>query len=1034
MTPPPERGHELCSRRALWWLAALVVLLALVYTNPLWRNLDRAIPHSYAPPPGYERMPLMPGDHLQFYYWSWLMVDNLAGPSRLFSNPYEFNTYLGSGPKVYANFPFSLIYAALYPLGAVRAYNLMVLLTYLLAGVCAFLLAREMLGHWLAALPAGLIFALLPFRTAQLLSGHLYGFVAFLLPLWLWCLERGLRRRSLAWGIASGGCLVVISLMEGHLIYYSVLLLALYLPLRLLLLAPPPLAESEGGQPHYRAALWPVLAGLGLGFTVHLAMSRHAGTPLFSSELAVSCLAYLIFTLCGWLLLSHLAASLTSLSPEDSRRLLAKGVAPLALSPLYVIQFWLDVPHLGSLLMGFLLLWGAWRVLPGLWRARRRPALEPSLLRPLLPLVVGVAASAGYMLWYKSRAISGSIAGGGRSLHEVKLFAPHLPDLFDPANIHTERLLYLGWVLGGLCLAGLVLLALKRGARNPGDRLAAMWAALGALAVLLSLGPNFAPAPLYQWLYHHLPFFNFPRVPGRLIVIAALMLSLLAGWALLELGRRLQRRWGRRTLPALALLLVAAVTWDLWPPRTTGLCLIPPPGKMEKLVKRNLPTGPGAPRRLAGIPIWPGDSHQSSFYEFISSRTRAVCINGYSPVVPRAYVQQIYTPLSDLNYGLVSPRAREALRKNAVGLLAFVDDDQVYARKVCPWPPALARKRLLASPFFRPLGRAGNVFFLRPLLDAGQVPTPPAALASSPVTSLWEAEWLKHGTGRLVDDPHASGWGLMFAEPKSPTAPLGLRLPRWVGKGNLVQARAGRDRPAYLCFGPYKMFPPGRFVARFRLRRGPGKPPGYVDVAVDQGRRILARRELTPQVLPADGRWHDVTLSFQLDKVEVLELRTYFSGGSDLAQDLVLVDFADTPQGPGWFAAADLWRQAGRLQADPRVPGGLAVRARRDWTPPLYLMHGPQRTLEPGRYLARFRLAAAGPAPAEAPVAEMVVATDLGRITLGHRLAKAGELSKDYRWLEVPFTVPRRLEVGLRVRYRQGGDLLLAGAELRRLP
>ena len=139
-----------------------------------------------------------------------------------------------------------------------------------------------------------------------------------------------------------------------------------------------------------------------------------------------------------------------------------------------------------------------------------------------------------------------------------------------------------------------------------------------------------------------------------------------------------------------------------------------------------------------------------------------------------------------------------------------------------PYPPALARKRLAASGFFDQVAQGGNVFLWSLNLKARPGGDP--ASVSSPVTSLWEAFWLHRGTGRLADDPNASGWGLLFEEETTPDAPLGQRY-RWA-QGNIAVAKAGRDKPGFLSFGPHKTFPPGRYLARFRLRRGARPPAG----------------------------------------------------------------------------------------------------------------------------------------------------------------------------------------------------------------
>ncbi len=1004
-------------------VAALLVLLTLAHTWPLAAHWNQAIPYVYHPSPGWELVPQMPGDHLQFYYWSWLFTDNLLGPSSFPSNPYEFNTFLNPhGIALYANFPFSLLYLALKPLGALSAYNAVVLLTYLLAGLAAFALARRLLGSVLAALPVALLYALLPFRASQALSGHLYGFIAFLLPATLWCLEQGWDRRSAWWGALGGLLLLAVGLMEGHLLFYATLLLALYVPLRLLTLGEPP-AAGQAAPVAWTPAAWVAAAGLALGLSLHLAAGRGQAALAGGAALAVNLGLGLVLLLCLWLVLAELAARLTSLGLGPARSCLARGLAPLVLSPLYAVQLWLDVPHLGKLLVAALLVWGAWLALPALWRARRWPGLPRGAWPPLIALGIGWGLGAAAMLVQKARVLDASIASQGRSLGEVRLFAPHLADLFRISPAHSEQVVYLGLVT--LVLAGMGLLLLALGRRGEGLRApVALWAGLGALAALLCLGPNLPQLPLYAWLYDHVPFFNYPRVPGRLVIFAVLFLGLLAGWTLKEFARA----WGNGPV-AVAVIVMAvslAVAWDFWPARAPGLCLLPPPGPLAAAVQKQVPIGPNADQRLLGLPIWPGDSHQSSVYELLISQTRAKMVNGYSPQVPRAYVEQVFWPLYSLDFGLVTPAAEDTLARLKVGLVAFYEDEEVYTRKVCPFPPELARRRLVAGGRFQAQLQTGNVWLLKP--RNGALDNAAALAQVSPVTSWWDASWLPRTTGRLVEDRTASGWGLLFEEAARVGGPLGPRLAR--PAGNVALAQAGKDQPGWLAQGPGRPLPPGSYVARLRLRRGPGGPPGRVEAVDKASGRVLASQKLDPNLLPPDQAWHEVALPFTLEGVRPLELRVWFSGQTDLALDAALINFAGMEKPQAYYPTSRLWRQAGELVADPAAPSGLAVRARAGWTPPLYLMHGPQQTYPPGRYVARFRLASEGTPPAGALLAELAVATDLGRIPLAVARVHGRDLGPAYRQVELRFELKRRCELGLRVRFAQGGDLKVAGASV----
>lgn len=141
---------------------------------------------------------------------------------------------------------------------------------------------------------------------------------------------------------------------------------------------------------------------------------------------------------------------------------------------------------------------------------------------------------------------------------------------------------------------------------------------------------------------------------GRWMMLAVLMLALVGGWGL----RELLRRWpDRRWLAGLLCLAVAgAMAWDYRPRGPVGICLLPPPGPVEAAVRRELPPGPKVTRRLLGLPLWPGDSHQSSRYEYTITQTRAPMVNGYSPVAPAAYVDQVFWPLYPWTRARCRPR------------------------------------------------------------------------------------------------------------------------------------------------------------------------------------------------------------------------------------------------------------------------------------------------------------------------------------------------------------------------------------------
>lgn len=130
-----------------------------------------------------------PGDHLQVSYQLWLFGHRLARGDAPWLDPYSFQP-AADGLTVFQGWLFGL---PLWPLfaafGPVTAWNVLVLASYVLAGVFAAAWLRALGLSREAALVGGLVFALFPYRVAQT-TGHLLGPISALLPLALWSLER----------------------------------------------------------------------------------------------------------------------------------------------------------------------------------------------------------------------------------------------------------------------------------------------------------------------------------------------------------------------------------------------------------------------------------------------------------------------------------------------------------------------------------------------------------------------------------------------------------------------------------------------------------------------------------------------------------------------------------------------------------------------------------------------------------------------------------------------------------------------------
>src|SRR5581483_4291502 len=295
---------------------------------------------------------------------------------------------------------------------------------------------------------------------------------------------------------------------------------------------------------------------------------------------------------------------------------------------------------------------------PG-WRARVRTRAALALALAAL----GGVAGAGFLVLLRHALLTRSVAGAGRTLHEVLLFSPGPADLWTRVNPAAARAVYPGGLALALALAGAIGLAL----RPPPPRTRILWLLppVLLLAGALSLGPRLPGLPLFEAAFQLVPFWNFVRQPAKLQVIAGLALALLAGLG----AEAAARAVGRRRGAALAVLLgcAVAVAAEYHPWRPAGLSLLPGDDAASAAMRA---LGP----RALWIPLWPGDSSSSALYLHATTLTRVPMLNGYSAWIDRRYVTEVYRTLETVNVGAVGEGEYAALRRYGVRQLVLDRD------------------------------------------------------------------------------------------------------------------------------------------------------------------------------------------------------------------------------------------------------------------------------------------------------------------------------------------------------------------------
>lgn len=229
--------------------------------------------------------------------------------------------------------------------------------------------------------------------------------------------------------------------------------------------------------------------------------------------------------------------------------------------------------------------------------------------RPLVAAGASALAAAAAGLVVRMATIEGSIAEGGRSLRAVSFYSVDPQDFATPyLRRGIEQMVFLGWATPLLALAGFALLV-----RTRRHALAALLG-LGVLVPsLLALGTRL---PTYELLWRYVPAFGYPRVPARLMPIAALALAALVAVLLARF------RSGRVAAVALALLLV-----DLRVP-LYGASAADPGNRAYEALRD---AGPG---RLLELPIFTPERHYASVYLYYRMQAPREGPGGYSTVAP----------------------------------------------------------------------------------------------------------------------------------------------------------------------------------------------------------------------------------------------------------------------------------------------------------------------------------------------------------------------------------------------------------------
>ena len=338
-----------------------------------------------------------------------------------------------------------------------------------------------------------------------------------------------------------------------------------------------------------------------------------------------------------------------------------------------------------------------------------------AVFRALIP-AIALAGAAAVLSSAASGNLAKSTMAGGRDLRELRLFSPIRSGLFRWQPLGASNHIFAGTGLAVLLVFGYIAFAL--GFRNPKSRskwrpwlLTALLTLAVVAIVLLALGvygPHDAlPIRLAR---KFIPQYRMIRQPMKIFCILPPVLCVL----LAILYRRVADAHAAVRYPAMLLAVAAVCEQTLW--LRPALCELPndlpaytAAVKYARERAASVPDGAEWEKPHAVcLPLWPGDSHYSSIYEFGALTSRLRLVNGYAPAVPDDYYEKAFSKLCSLNNGVMDEDQRLLLKSIGVDFVIF--HEQPYPSKVSPFPSAVALRLLRGNPALTQIAESGGIF------------------------------------------------------------------------------------------------------------------------------------------------------------------------------------------------------------------------------------------------------------------------------------------------------------------------------------
>jgi hypothetical protein len=499
--------------------------------------------------------------------------------------------------------------------------------------------------------------------------------------------------------------------------------------------------------------------------------------------------------------------------------------------------------YFSALAVPFMALFSFWMSTPAPV-SRPWPAKIRAILIPLLPFAL-LAAAAGFASMRMSRHLLGSVMASGRTLAEMASYSPPAVGLVSTVNAGMSNHVYFGVPLFALLAAALAFWihsTIRRDpvARPPAAQRLAVWALIAALAaiVMLALGIHgpfeglpirLARKPVPQYAMIRQTVKIYCLVPALLAVLLALLFD----------GMRRFRRNRDVQLASTAVigLLVLWTIQQALSQTSPGLCRLPRENAAYAAVAGDVVANAGQPASALAIPLWPGDSHWSSLYEYAVMLSRVRLVNGYTPSVPTGYSENVFNKYESLNQGFATDEQLDGLLGRGVRHLIL--HANAFPEAVSPFPAAATLRALVGHPRLALIADDGQTFAFR-------------ILPKHPIDHVPHANW----TDALYAAARQWNWSPALKMANAQMEPLLLRMPVSPAPGLRYLLRLGEGSAQPL------LVPPGESGIASLTQPIPGLPdwlqaelpcPTGALVNALSGPVVIQRALLTAGELPAPG-------------------------------------------------------------------------------------------------------------------------------------------------------------------------------------